>query len=109
MIISEQRRRIATDSIRQEFCRATQGVTVMAGRDVKEVGQPIVGNRIINVRDLRTVVLPDGLEPTGSFVQKAREHLRSIAGFNGLPAEFEANPRVTKTSSGVAIVHMRQQ
>jgi extracellular elastinolytic metalloproteinase len=82
----------------------------MAGRDVKEVGQPKIGNRVLTARELRPVVVAgDRLDSSGFFVQKAREHLRSIVGFNGLPAEFEASPRVSKTSGGSAVVHMRQQ
>lgn len=82
----------------------------MAGRDIKEVGQPKIGNRVLTARELRPVIVATGsLDSGGSFIQKAREHLRSIVGFNGLPAEFESNPRVGKTSGGSAVVHMRQQ
>ncbi|MFB6448173.1 M36 family metallopeptidase [Bradyrhizobium tunisiense] len=82
----------------------------MAGRDTKEVGNVQASNRVLTARELRPVVVAgDSLQSSGFYVQKAREHLRSIAGFNGLPAEFEANPRVSKTSGGAAVVHMRQQ
>jgi extracellular elastinolytic metalloproteinase len=82
----------------------------MAGPDVKEVGQPKIANRTLTARELQPVIVRgDRLDTSGFLVQKAREHLRAIVGIDGIPAEFEANPRVSKTSGGAPVVHMRQQ
>jgi extracellular elastinolytic metalloproteinase len=47
--------------------------------------------------------------PTGRFAQRALQHLRSISGAEGLPAEFEVDPTVHRTSSGAVAVHAQQQ
>lgn len=82
----------------------------MAGRgNFTEVGLRTVRNLTIQGRELHPVDVAGSIDVTGSFVQRAREHLRAVTGFGGLPAEFEADPRVSKTSGNVATVHMRQQ
>jgi extracellular elastinolytic metalloproteinase len=83
----------------------------MAGRGSQEVQAPSISNRTIPGDQLAPVVAPGAAfnDVGGSFVQRAREHLRLVEGFGGLPAEFEAAPRETRTSGGRVAVHLRQQ
>jgi extracellular elastinolytic metalloproteinase len=69
---------------------------------------PVV-NRETPARDLAALPLGLDIAPTGSFVQRALEHVRSIQGAEGLPAEFQADPQAQKTSSGAVAVHLQQQ
>jgi len=77
-----------------------------------EVGQPAISNKQIEGSDLKDVVplrvTEARFDVTGSYIQRAREHLRGVEGFGGLPAEFESDPRVATTSGGAVTVHMRQ-
>lgn len=82
----------------------------MAGRGrVKEVEAAPISNRVVSANELPSIASAFGLDAGGSFVQRAREHLRALQGFSGMPAEFEADPRISRTSSGGVTVHLRQQ
>lgn len=82
----------------------------MAGIDNSvEIPAPAIANKTISAGDLNRVALAPGFEEAGSFVQRALEHVRSLEGFAGLPAEFEADPRASRTSAGAVTVHLRQQ
>ena len=82
----------------------------MAGREGRnEIGIPMISNQTIAASNLQALALNANLSASGSFVQRAREHLRAVQGFGGLPAEFEADPQASKTSGGGVTVHLRQQ